>query len=165
MCGRFGLTNPSRLDLDRLLAEVNVHAVADDVPAEIVPRYNIAPSTRVLAAFEKRAKGDEPPVRGLATLKWGFVPHWAKEASIGNRLANARAETVASTPAFRDAWKGAQRCLVPADVFYEWSDVPSRCVSRGRSRCATGRRSASVGCGARGAGRRMRWTRWRRCTR
>ena len=123
MCGRFGLTNPSRLDLERMFASLHVAAIADDVPDTLPPRYNIAPSTRVLAAVEKKGDGAAPGPRGLLWLKWGFVPHWAKEPSIGNRLANARAETVASTPAFRDAWKQARRCLVPADVFYEWSDV------------------------------------------
>lgn len=123
MCGRFGLTNPARLDLDRLLEQLQVTVRGDDVPDEIEPRYNIAPSTRVLAAFERPAKGDDVPVRGLALLKWGLVPHWAKEPGIGNRLANARSETIASTPAFRDSWRDGRRCLVPADVFYEWSDV------------------------------------------
>ncbi len=124
MCGRFGLTNPATLDLERVLAAMGVTAAADDVPATLEPRYNIAPSSRVLAAFERKGTHGGDPVRGVAMLKWGLVPHWAKDAAIGNRLANARSETIATTPAFRDSWKEARRCLVPADVFYEWSVVP-----------------------------------------
>ena len=124
MCGRFGVTGEATLGLVAVLEAMGVTAAADDVPATLAPRYNIAPSTRVLAAFERAGRDGGAPVRGVAMLRWGLVPHWATDPSIGNRLTNARSETIATTPAFRDAWKQARRCLVPADVFYEWQVVP-----------------------------------------
>jgi putative SOS response-associated peptidase YedK len=87
-------------------------AVAADV---LLPRYNIAPSQDIAAVRQ-----DREGRRVLCFERWGLVPHWAKDASIGNRLINARAETVATKPAFRDALR-SRRCVVPADGFYEWS--------------------------------------------
>ncbi|MCU0619828.1 MAG: SOS response-associated peptidase [Gemmatimonadaceae bacterium] len=118
------MTGEATLGLMAVLEAMGVTAAADDVPATLEARYNIAPSMRVLAAFERAGRDGGAPVRGVAMLRWGLVPHWATDASIGTRLSNARAETIATTPAFRDAWKQARRCLVPADVFYEWSVVP-----------------------------------------
>ena len=87
------------------------------------PRYNLAPTQDVLvvrsAADASGAKGGR---RG-DLLRWGLVPHWAEDPSVGNRMINARAETAAQRPAFRDAMK-RRRCLVPADGFYEWQAVP-----------------------------------------
>ncbi len=106
MCGRFTL-------------RANAKAVADlfnmpEPPAQ-TPRYNIAPSQTVLAL---RATGDGKS-KEWATLKWGLVPSWADDPKIGNRMANARAETVATKPSFRSAYK-ARRCVIPADGYYEW---------------------------------------------
>lgn len=84
-------------------------------------RYNIAPSQPVAVI---RLEGD-PPRRGLDELRWGLVPAWAKDPSIGNRLINARAETLAEKPAFRSAFR-SRRCLVVADGFYEWRPVQKR---------------------------------------
>lgn len=84
-----------------------------DVPA-MVPRYNLAP-TQFVATL--RQLPDEPP--RVAMLRWGLIPSWAKDASIGNRLINARGETVDTKPSFRHAFK-KQRCLVLADGYYEW---------------------------------------------
>lgn len=80
----------------------------------VKPRYNIAPTQEVAAIRESDADGRE-----LALLRWGLVPFWAKDPSIGNRMINARAETVAEKPAFRAAYR-KRRCLVLADGFYEW---------------------------------------------
>jgi putative SOS response-associated peptidase YedK len=79
------------------------------------PRYNIAPS-QIVAAVRANPAGDG---RQLVPLAWGFVPPWSNDAAIGNKMINARAETLASKPAFRDAFRH-QRCLVVADGFYEW---------------------------------------------
>jgi putative SOS response-associated peptidase YedK len=106
MCGRFTLTSP-------------VQAVASQfslpgLPA-FEPRYNIAPTQPVAAV---RAAG-EAMVRSLVVLQWGLIPFWAKDSEVGARLINARSETVAEKPAFREAFR-RRRCLVLADGFYEW---------------------------------------------
>jgi putative SOS response-associated peptidase YedK len=81
---------------------------------DLTPRYNIAPSQMILVGRLNRS-GE----REAAFLKWGLVPHWADDTKIGYQLINARAETIASKPSFRDAFR-KRRCLVPADGFYEW---------------------------------------------
>jgi putative SOS response-associated peptidase YedK len=109
MCGRYRLsTHPHALYEQFALELVN----PDE--REIPPRYNIAPTQPVLAV---RLRPDGR--RELVLLHWGLIPHWAKEPSIGNRMINARAETVAEKPSFRNALR-RRRCLVPADGFYEW---------------------------------------------
>jgi putative SOS response-associated peptidase YedK len=80
-----------------------------------VPRYNIAPSQPVVTIRQDAGE----LVRKLSIMQWGLVPSWAKEPGIGYKTINARAETVATTPSFREPFK-SQRCLVPADGFYEW---------------------------------------------
>ena len=87
--------------------------------ASLDPRYNIAP-TQSVAAIRSGSDG----LRSLAMLRWGLVPHWAKDVGIGNRLINARAETVAEKPAFRQAFS-RRRCLVLASGFYEWGMTPA----------------------------------------
>ena len=79
------------------------------------PRYNVAPTQRVAAV---RLEDGE---RRLSLLRWGLIPGWAKDPSIGARHINARVETVRTRPAFRAAWKARRRALVPADGFYEWT--------------------------------------------
>ncbi len=107
MCGRFTLR-----------ASVNVvaeqFALFEAGPFE--PRFNIAPSQPVPVI---RLSRDPEPRRELAWLRWGLIPPWAKDPAIGNRMINARAETVAEKPAYRAAFK-QQRCLIAADGFYEW---------------------------------------------
>lgn len=109
MCGRYILTVSGEV-LARLFG-------LDEVP-ELVPRYNIAPTQRVPVV---RAVGGR---RRLDSLRWGLVPHWAAEPSVGHRLVNARAETAATKPSFRSAFR-SRRCLVPANGFYEWQATPS----------------------------------------
>jgi putative SOS response-associated peptidase YedK len=91
------------------------------VPPEqlLAPDYNVAPTRDVHAVVARDGH------RRLGTLRWGLVPPWAKDRSIGSRLINARAETVRSKPAFRRAFE-RRRCLVPADGFYEWAVVPGQ---------------------------------------
>ena len=81
------------------------------------PRFNIAPTQRA-AVVRLEAEG-----RRLVLLRWGLIPPWSNDEKIGSRLINARAETAATTPAFRSAFKG-RRCLVPISGFYEWSGPP-----------------------------------------
>lgn len=126
MCGRFGLTNPARLEAHGLMDALRPQEVSDAVPELLVPRWNIAPSQPVLAARtwrRDRGTADERDERRLDVLRWGLIPSWAKDPRIGHALANARAETVEEKPAFRGAWKAGRRALVFADAFYEWRDV------------------------------------------
>ncbi|MDX1673291.1 MAG: SOS response-associated peptidase [Longimicrobiales bacterium] len=107
MCGRFSLG----VDTDRLVAEFGIASVAE--PHE--PRYNIAPTQPVPAVV--RSDGG----LRLGALRWGLVPYWADDPGIGARMINARSETVATKPAFRDPFR-ERRCWVLADGFYEWEE-------------------------------------------
>ena len=107
MCGRFTLRTPAA-ELTKFF-----HFLRE---SKLTPRYNIAPTQPVLAV---RA-GDDGREAGF--LKWGLIPKWAKDPSIGARMINARAETVAEKTSFRAAFK-RRRCLIPADGFYEWKRV------------------------------------------
>jgi putative SOS response-associated peptidase YedK len=88
------------------------------LPPEFQPRYSVAPTQNVLVVRAGDAEGARPARHG-DLLRWGLVPHWAQDPSVGNRMINARAETAAQRPAFRDAMR-RRRCLIPADGFYEW---------------------------------------------
>ena len=105
MCGRFALKAPP--------AELITRFGLDEC-ADFHPRYNIPPGTDI-PSIRQSPDGK----RVLHLLRWGLVPHWARDISIGARLNNARGETVAEKPSFRDAFK-RRRCLVPASGFYEW---------------------------------------------
>lgn len=109
MCGRYTLTTPP--------PELAEHFALDATPREVRPRANIAPSQPVAVI---RALPDGR--RHLDLVRWGLIPAWAKDAAIGNRLINARAESAAQKPAFRSALRH-RRCLIPADGFYEWRAV------------------------------------------
>ena len=106
MCGRFAFYSPS---------EATAALFGASGSLDIEPRYNVAPTQYV--ASIRNAENDDR--RELVLLRWGLVPFWAKDPSIGNRMINARAETVAEKPAFRAAFR-RRRCLVLADGFYEW---------------------------------------------
>jgi putative SOS response-associated peptidase YedK len=109
MCGRFTLSLPA--------AEIAEAFDLEDVP-EAPPRYNIAPSQPVATIIETAEK----PERQIQLMRWGLIPSWAKDPAIGNKLINARAETVSEKPSFRAAFK-RRRCLIPADGFYEWQKL------------------------------------------
>jgi putative SOS response-associated peptidase YedK len=117
MCGRF-VSARKRLEL---LEEFSIERdrAADGPDSEPGPDYNVAPTKRVFAVMERPGQDDEPPARELRVVRWGLVPFWAKDASGGGRLINARAETVAVKPAFRRAF-AKRRCILPADGYYEW---------------------------------------------
>lgn len=105
MCGRYALTtNPKQLAEEFQFQEAHLKNFA--------PRYNIAPSQPVLALVENQ--GIKPDL-----FLWGLIPSWAKDPSIGARMINARQETLAEKPSFRGSFR-YQRCLIPADGFYEW---------------------------------------------
>lgn len=108
MCGRFAFYSP----VEAAAALFGVKAATD-----FTPRYNIAPTQDIAAV-----RLDEKNERELVALRWGLVPFWAKDPAIGNRMINARAETVAEKPSFRAAYK-RRRCLILADGFYEWCKV------------------------------------------
>jgi len=100
MCGRFALESSPRAIAEYLQAEVT---------GNFVSRYNIAPTTPVLARTASR----------ITFLRWGLVPSWAKDTAMGNRMFNARSETILQKPSFKNAFK-RRRCLIPASGFYEW---------------------------------------------
>ena len=119
MCGRF----VSARKRQELLAEFAVER--DRTPAEKPADYNVAPTKQIYAVLDRREgveqrEGEEDKeARELRLVRWGLVPFWAKDASGGSRMINARAETVASKPSFRAAF-ARRRCLIPADGYYEW---------------------------------------------
>ena len=128
MCGRYTI---------RLLQPV-VDMFGVPLPDDFPPRFNVAPTEDVPVV---RA-GDEESRRQfrLDLMHWGLVPSWADDPSVGNRMINARAETAATKPAFRDAMK-RRRCLIPADGFYEWkklgdSDPHSDPAAKGKRKAA-----------------------------
>jgi putative SOS response-associated peptidase YedK len=108
MCGRY------RLSRRKQLVEEYFDSVSDE--PDWNPRYNIAPTQPVLVVRQNTKE----PVRQLSLMKWGLIPSWAKDSSGAASMINARAETAATKPAFRDALK-SRRCLIPADGFYEWA--------------------------------------------
>jgi putative SOS response-associated peptidase YedK len=110
MCGRY--RSPTTLDSMRELLRF-----LNELPQDIRPRYNAAPTDSLPVVRLDRSGNRE-----LAMLRWGFIPFWAEDAKIGAKFINARAETVATAPAFRAAFR-TRRCLVPAGGFYEWKKV------------------------------------------
>lgn len=114
MCGRYAASrNP-----DDLVEEFEVVERPEQV---LEPSWNVAPTREVYAVVERAPRGEPEadPVRALRVVRWGLVPSWAKDPSIGSRLINARMETVAEKPAFRRAF-AKRRCLLPADGYFEW---------------------------------------------
>ena len=111
MCGRFTLT------VDIQTVAKTLHA---SVPASLqsAPRYNVAPTQNIVTVINDGDGG-----RHLEMLRWGLIPSWAKEESIGSRMINARAETLAEKPSFKRLLHN-RRCLIAADGFYEWAQEP-----------------------------------------
>ena len=105
MCGRFAFYSP---------AEATAALFGAETVHDFKPRFNIAPTQDIAAIRRSDTKGVE-----MTSLRWGLVPFWAKDPSIGNRMINARAETVAEKPSFRTAFR-VRRCLIPASGYYEW---------------------------------------------
>jgi putative SOS response-associated peptidase YedK len=119
VCGRYAATK----DPATLAAEFDaLDATEDHAPAR---DYNVAPTKDVVAVVQRHPRDDDgeqdesTTVRSLRVMRWGLIPAWAKDMSIGSRMINARAEKAATTPAFRTS-VAKRRCLVPADGWYEW---------------------------------------------
>lgn len=110
MCGRFAFFAPP----DAVARQFGI----DQTPA-LEPRYNISPTQPVPVV-----RWDHRGVASLDMLRWGLIPRWARDPAIGNRMINARAETVSQKPAFRDAF-ARRRCLILASGFYEWGETPA----------------------------------------
>jgi putative SOS response-associated peptidase YedK len=113
MCGRYTSTS-APADLAKVFA-------VDEVKVDELPiRYNVAPTQDVYAVAERRPKeAGEKKRRQLGAFRWGLIPSWAKDASVGNKMINARAETIDTKSAYKRAL-GRRRCIIPADAFYEW---------------------------------------------
>ena len=112
MCGRYVSSTPP----DQLASYFGATLTAETL---VDPEYNIAPTRAVWTVF------DDGDARRLDLARWGLVPMWAKDLSVGNRMINARSETVAEKNAFKKAFR-RQRCIVPADGFYEWTTRPGQ---------------------------------------
>ena len=112
MCGRYASSRRPQ-DLAEEF-EIDQATVKETVTEPLEPDYNVAPTKPVYAVLSR-----EPDERRLRVLRWGLVPFWAKDPAIGNRMINARMETVTEKPAFRQAF-AKRRCLLPADGYYEW---------------------------------------------
>jgi putative SOS response-associated peptidase YedK len=118
MCGRYTVTSPIEVIADLFQLPLEASAAEADPLPELRTRFNLAPTQEAPVV---RVLTPGAP-RQLDLLRWGLIPYWAKEASIGNRMINARAESAAEKPAYRWAFK-KHRCLVVTDGFYEWKKV------------------------------------------
>ena len=105
MCGRYAV----HANVEELIERFKLKLIE----AQVEPRYNIAP-TQDIAVVVETERG-----RVLKSLRWGLVPRWAQDVAIGNKMINARAETLAEKPSFRSLLK-SHRCVIPASGFYEW---------------------------------------------
>ncbi|WP_216828605.1 SOS response-associated peptidase [Alkalihalobacterium elongatum] len=114
MCGRFTLSADPSLLKERF-------EIVNDFEDQYAVRYNIAPSQNILTVI------NDGQDNRAGYLRWGLIPSWAKDPKIGYKLINARAETLAEKPSFKQAYK-KRRCLVIADSFYEWKKVKNKKV-------------------------------------
>jgi putative SOS response-associated peptidase YedK len=119
MCGRYA---SSRRPED-LVEEFEIDKV--EVTESLQPDYNVAPTKQVYAVVERAPQEETAAERQLRTLRWGLVPFWAKDPSVGSRMINARMETVHEKPAYRRAF-ATRRCLLPADGYFEWYPTEQR---------------------------------------
>ena len=105
MCGRFAQQRPASE-----LAEIFAAEPLADDPG---PQFNVAPTDEALVIVQREDR------RAVVAYRWGLIPHWSENAKVGSKMFNARAETLTSSPAFREALV-RRRCLIPVDGFYEW---------------------------------------------
>jgi len=116
MCGRYNIIP----DAEAWVAAFSLLETVDQEITNLIPNYNVAPTQDVPIIRNNRETGD----RELELVHWGLVPFWAKDKTIGNRMINARAESVAEKPAFRASFR-KRHCLIPANGFYEWKITES----------------------------------------
>ncbi len=112
MCGRFVAASPPA----EIAAYFGVEAVAEQI---LEPNYNVAPTEDVYVVYT------DGGLRRLDPFHWGLVPSWAKEIKVGNRMINARGESIATNGAFKSSF-AKRRCIIPADGFYEWKKLPGQ---------------------------------------
>ncbi len=124
MCGRFVSISSPQLLADRF-------GVQESTVDERGPNYNVTPRTLVPVVRDRppRKGAEGPTTRVLSLVRWGLVPSWAESTAIGDKLINARAETIAEKAAYKRAFR-RRRCIVPADAFYEWRPGKSSSVRR-----------------------------------
>lgn len=108
MCGRFALSARTT-DIEKLMPQLKKFS------SDLLPRFNIAPSQKIAAVLNSSPNE-------LSFLRWGLIPFWAKDLTIGNKLINARAETLLEKPSFKNALR-KKRCVIPASGFYEWQKI------------------------------------------
>ena len=113
MCGRFTLT----ANIDEIIDRFSVEAFLQD--DAYLPNYNVSPSQSVLAVINNGS------INKMGYLRWGLIPPWAKDPSIGFKMINARAETLSEKASYRNAYK-KKRCLIIADSFYEWKRLDNK---------------------------------------
>ena len=117
MCGRFTLTSDTEA-LSQTFFDF-------DVPVNLSPRYNISPTQDIaVIANTSTDTVESVDAKQVEFFHWGLIPSWAKDPKIGNRMINARSETLSEKPSFRNAYKH-RRCLILADGYYEWQKIPS----------------------------------------
>lgn len=114
MCGRFASYREAR----DIAEELDVDEVTPEAAA-VPPSYNVAPTREVRVVLDRPARDGRPARREMHAARWGLVPSWAADRRVGNRMINARRETLGSRPAFR-ASLARRRCVLPVDGFYEW---------------------------------------------
>jgi putative SOS response-associated peptidase YedK len=109
MCGRFRVARKKEILAEAFDAACGL----DDL--DWIPRYNVAPGQQIVTVRQEAGH----PVRMMSLMRWGLIPSWASDPSVGYKMINARAESVATKPSFREPLR-LRRCLIPADGFYEW---------------------------------------------
>jgi putative SOS response-associated peptidase YedK len=129
VCGRYTSTS-APADLAKVFA-------VDDVKVDGLPRrYNVAPTQDVYAVAERRpTESGEKGRRQLGAFRWGLIPHWAKDSSVGNKMINARSEGIETKSAYQRALV-RRRCIIPADAFYEWQVLEGDDAATGKKKRA-----------------------------
>lgn len=135
MCGRYAASrDPDDLVEEVVGAGLPLAPLSEPDRAALHPSYNVAPTQQVATVLASRpVEAEEPGPARLRAMRWGLVPSWAKDPGVGNRMINARVETVAEKPSYRSL-VGSRRCLLPADGWYEWQTVPAERSPTGKAR-------------------------------